>query len=555
MAHEPEEDTPIAYSAMLQTDVDVHGTAATLSAVADRSMTSHRWNHPTTGRALKVLSRRSAIVGLVTSMLVVALLAAATGTRPTPARAQEPATFDLDAGSAPIEIVVPRVIPAIYGSLSPNANDATLVLRVTTLVTNAWFDAIAPYHPTAVGVYSRIDRRPTVERETNRQRNIALVYASYRVLNSVLPDHAADWRDMVVSAGLDPDDSGIDTTTPVGIGNVAGDAVVAAREHDGMNQLGDEGGVVYNRRPYADYTGYTPVNTADELVDPTRWQPLVLSDRVGSYRVQRFVTPQMRLTAPYSYDDPGRFRVPPPWRSQREGARGRRAYRAQADEVLAASAELTDHQKMAAELFDNKIEGLGSSALFAAQSQGLDLDEFVHFDFLTNLAAFDAAIAVWDAKYEYDAVRPVTAIRFLYGDDPVTAWGGPGEGTVDDLPADQWRSYLDTADHPEYPSASTALCAAHAQAARRYLGSDQLGWSVPRPEGSSRIEPGVTPAGDLTLAWDSWTDFEHECGISRFWGGVHFTAAITHGERVGHRIGNHAHRFVERHIDGTAPLR
>jgi hypothetical protein len=40
-----------------------------------------------------------------------------------------------------------------------------------------------------------------------------------------------------------------------------------------MNQLGDEGGVLCNRQPYADYTGYDPVNTAYDLRDPSRWQP------------------------------------------------------------------------------------------------------------------------------------------------------------------------------------------------------------------------------------------------------------------------------------------
>ena len=38
--------------------------------------------------------------------------------------------------------------------------DAPLVLRTTTLITNSWFDAIAPYGESTVGVYSRIDRRP-----------------------------------------------------------------------------------------------------------------------------------------------------------------------------------------------------------------------------------------------------------------------------------------------------------------------------------------------------------------------------------------------------------
>lgn len=106
----------------------------------------------------------------------------------------------------------------------------------------------------------------------------------------------------------------------------------------------------------------------------------------------------------------------------------REAYQAQADRVLEVSAGLTDEQKMTAELYDNKIQGLGFSALYAAQSRGLDVAGFVEFDFLTNLAAFDAAIAVWHAKAHYDAVRPTSAIRWLYGDSEVTAWVGARVG-------------------------------------------------------------------------------------------------------------------------------
>ncbi len=51
--------------------------------------------------------------------------------------------------------------------VSPGANDASLVLRILTLVNNASFDAIAPYHPTAAGGYSRIDRRPPHESATS----------------------------------------------------------------------------------------------------------------------------------------------------------------------------------------------------------------------------------------------------------------------------------------------------------------------------------------------------------------------------------------------------
>ena len=88
-----------------------------------------------------------------------------------------------------------------------------------------------------------------------------------------------------------------------------------------------------------------------------------------------------------------------------------------------------------AELFNNKIFGLGFSAVFAALSRGLGVIDFIHLDFLTNLAAFDIGIVVWNEKAKWDAVRPFSAVRYIYGDRPVRAWGGPGKGTVDDIPA------------------------------------------------------------------------------------------------------------------------
>lgn len=463
------------------------------------------------------------------------------------------APFDFDKGNAPIEVVIPRIVPVIFEFVSPNASDATLVLRTTAIVTNAWFDAVAPYHPTAVGVYSRLGRRPASERATNRNMNIAVFYASYRVLNSLYPAQAAEWRDMLASVGLNPDDTQENTTTPVGIGNLAGKAVVAARERDGMNQLGDEGGVKYNRQPYRDYLGYQPVNTAYELRDPSRWQPNIITAGNGIFRVQQFVTPQMRVTRPYSYNNPNRFGAPRPMKSDPNGPGGRQAYVQQADEVLAASANLTDEMKATAELFDNKIRALGFSVLFVTTSRGLGLDQFIHLDFLTNMAAFDTAIAVWNEKYKWDAVRPFSAVHYIYGDRPITAWGGPGKGKVSDLPASQWRSYLNTADHPEYPSGSASFCSAHAQTARRFLGSDSLGWTVPVPKGTSVIEPGITPANDIMLGWASWSDFERDCGLSRFWGGVHFLSAIEAGHDLGRQIGNIAFDFVQAHITGTAP--
>jgi len=466
------------------------------------------------------------------------------GTIALPASPGE-AAFDFDNGNAAIEVVIPNAIPIIFQSVNPG--DASLILRYTTLITNGWFDAIAPYHQTAVGVYSRLGRRPTPER-TNRNKNTAILYASYRVRNSLFPQAQPNWRNMLTAVGLDPDDGSTQKQTAVGLGNSAGNAVVAFREHDGMNQLGDEGGRLYNRQPYRDYTGYQPVNTAYEILNPSRWQPSFVTRGTGLFAIQQFVTPQWAITVPYSYDDPSPFVAPVPVKSNVQNLS---AYREQADEVLNASANLTDTQKMTAELFNNKITSLGFAALFIAQTRGLTIDQFVQYDFLTNLAAFDGGIAIWANKYDYDAVRPFTAIHYLYGNSRVRAWGGPGQGTVN-MPGAEWTSYLGVADHPEYPSGSTCFCAAHAQASRRFLGSDTFGWSVPVPKGSSVIEPGITPATDIVIGpFVTFTEFETTCGRSRFWGGVHFLSSLPAGRDICRPIGDLAYEFLRKHIDGT----
>jgi hypothetical protein len=66
------------------------------------------------------------------------------------------------------------------------------------------------------------------------------------------------------------------------------------------------------------------------------------------------------------------------------------------------------------------------------------------------------------------------------------------------------------------------------------------------------IEPGITPATDMTLDFPTFTDFEQACAMSRVWGGVHFKAAVEEGAKLCKPIGDLAYEFVERHIRGIA---
>jgi VCPO second helical-bundle domain len=108
-------------------------------------------------------------------------------------------------------------------------------------------------------------------------------------------------------------------------------------------------------------------------------------------------------------------------------------------------------------------------------------------------------------KRTYDSVRPVTAIRFLFAGREVLAWGGPGRGTRR-IRGEDWQPYIATPPFPEYGSGHSTFSAAAAAVLARFTGSDRFGGSVPIPAGSSRVEPGTTPAADVVLSWPTFTD-------------------------------------------------
>jgi hypothetical protein len=505
--------------------------------------------------------RRSLLLGGVGGAATAALGAlghsgTAAASQSSRSAAESVADFDMDTGNF-IRDVISRFQtshPLYEDIVGPM--DVTISQRYIHLSMISWFDAVAPYHPTAVGVYSRLGRRPSSESATNRNKNIAALHANYQVTKGVEPAWEPLFRELMTAVGLDPDDTSEDRTSPVGIGNLAGKAVIAATERDGMNQLGNEGRK-YHGRPYADYTGYRPVNTAYELTNPSRWQPKLGTHQrrlarpgrgdKGIFTVQQFVTPQMGLTRAHTFDDPGRFPLAPPVHVDHTRPR---EYRRSVDEILEASATLTDEQKAIAEFFDNKLLGVGLAGQVAADTRGLDLDGWVHLLAAISVAIYDTLIAAWHYKAKYDAARPFSAVSHVYGDSPVTAWGGPGMGTVDDMPANEWAGYLNVGDHPEYPSGSTTICAAQAQAARRFFDDDVLDWRQPIPAGSSVVEPEITPAKDLEFHWPTWTDYNRDCAISRLWGGVHYKKTTENSLLFGEQFGDLAHEYVQRHING-----
>jgi hypothetical protein len=412
-----------------------------------------------------------------------------------------------------------------------------MVARALAIAHTCIYDAWAAYDNKAVG--TRLGgslRRPPRER-TLGNRKQAISFAAYRPAVDLFPGSALSVFDPLMrNLGYEPADHSTDISTPTGIGNVAAQAVLDFHHRDGANQLADEPGGTAGV-PYSDYTGYVPANEPMDIRvpfdpttvhDPNAWQPLRYVDVGGNVVAPGFVGAQWQHVTTFALS-PGllRSRTGPPRYGSSE-------YVAQARDLIDISAGLTDEQKMIAEYWaDGPRSDLppGHWNLFAQfvsrrdhhGEHGLERDVKLFFA-LTNAVA-DAGCCAWDNKRAFNSVRPITAIRVLFGGQTVRAWAGPYQGTklIDGA---AWLPYqlasFPTPPFPEYSSGHSNFSAAAAEILKRFTHSDRFGASVTLPAGSSRVEPGAVPMSDVTLSWSTFSDAADQAGISRRYGGIHF---------------------------------
>jgi hypothetical protein len=105
---------------------------------------------------------------------------------------------------------------------------------------------------------------------------------------------------------------------------------------------------------------------------------------------------------------------------------------------------------------------------------------------------------------------------------------------------------------PDYVSGHSTYSAAAARILTLWTGSEHLGESVTLPTGSSKIEPGVTPAQLVTLKWETFTDAANEAGMSRRYGGIHFASADLAGRKLGRLVADKVWLKAQGYFVGTA---
>ena len=156
-----------------------------------------------------------------------------------------------------------------------------------------------------------------------------------------------------------------------------------------------------------------------------------------------------------------------------------------------------------------------------ATSAGLDPLDNARLFALVYMAAMDAYVAVFDAKYAYEFWRPITAIR-----------NGDEDGNAATESDSAWLPLIDTPLHPEYSCAHYSTAGAVGAVLEAQFGR---GW-VPTIAMTSTTSPSVT------RRWTRIADYVTEVDRARVWGGVHFRSSTEVGEAMGRKIGERAVR-------------
>ncbi|HEX6133297.1 MAG TPA: vanadium-dependent haloperoxidase [Longimicrobiales bacterium] len=348
--------------------------------------------------------------------------------------------------------------------------------RALALMNLAMHDALNTISP----VYERYayDGEPRPDADPSQ----AAAHAAHEILRSIYPGAAAR-----LDSALAGSAGGAGAGAAAALGRAAAATILDARAGDGWDAAGS----------YAFDTGPGRYRTTPD------WNGFVLQ-------------PGFRTARPFALSSPSAFRPAPP--PALESVDYARAYDEVRSQGAAASAVRTADQTGYAIWWMEFAEGsVNRLARRLVQERDLGLWPAVRLFAHMHMALYDAYIATWDSKYEYDHWRPYTAIRF--------AGGGNGATSRDP----EWQSLRPAPPFPEYVSAHAAGCAAAFTVLASALGDDT-------PFSMTTI---TAPPGMPERSFRSFHAAAGECADSRVQLGWHFRYSTDAGLALGERVAAH----------------
>ncbi len=127
-----------------------------------------------------------------------------------------------------------------------------------------------------------------------------------------------------------------------------------------------------------------------------------------------------------------------------------------------------------------------------------------------NIALYDAGIAAWDTKYHYQYWRPQTAI------------GVANPDFID------WVPMMENPFHPEYVSGHSTFSGAGAAILTAFFGPQEF-----------CLDSEAIELRGLIRCYTSFNAAADEAGLSRIYGGIHFSFSNKQGLELGRKVAAH----------------
>ncbi len=405
----------------------------------------------------------------------------------------------------------------------------TITARALALTFTAMYDAWTRFDDRAIPVHLDRVMRWDGDLLTAEARNIAISYAAARALYTYYPESRSVVMRFMNELELDFNNYTLDPNDAAGVGNLAARSVIENRREDLSNQ--------FNTTPYSDFTGYEPVNTFNNVVQPEKWYPKPFVTAEKDTFFVDCLTPHWHWVTPFALERASEFRPGPP------PALDSDQLRKEVMQVIELQSRLSDEDRALVEFMrdgPSSVQQAGHWLIFAQHLSKLHLhgvDQDVPMYFLVTNAAHDAFIACWDAKMYYDFARPQALVHAFHANDSLYGWMGELRGWGMML-GSEWRPYSPAnflcPPFPSYPSGHSTVSSACANVLRKYTDSDEFNYSV-------TLEPGALTEPDnigapVILEFATLTQTAEAAGKSRVLGGYHIATENTVGLELGARV-------------------
>jgi hypothetical protein len=227
--------------------------------------------------------------------------------------------------------------------------------------------------------------------------------------------------------------------------------------------------------------------------------------------------PQYATAKPWGLESASQFRPAPP--PALDSALYARDYNETREMGSLKSTKRTDAQSNAVRFWTQANLGPAwfQAARQASARHNLPVADSARVFALMSMALANCFILDWDAKFQYNFWRPITAIR-----------NGDQDGNDATERDAGWLPLNTTPMHPEYPSQAGI----NAGAARGVL-------EAVFGNGTESFVATDTSDARLSRKFESFAQMAQEHEEVRIWGGIHFRNSLETGDAMGRKVADH----------------